>query len=127
MGKIGYNHGDIGWTQLNTSAPESAIQFYSDLVGWSNNGEPMPGYHVFGSGSENLGGITALEEGQSGPAWLPFVTVEDIEASVAKAQELGGSVVQPVTPIGDAGSIAIIADPTGAATGLAQYTTGPTE
>ena len=127
MGKHGYNHGDIGWMQLGTSEPTSALQFYSDLVGWSNNGEPMPGYHVFGNGGENLGGIVALEEGQPGPAWVPFITVKDIEASVAKAQELGGSVVQPVTSIGEAGSIAVIADPTGAATGLAQYTTGPTE
>jgi len=57
----------------------------------------MPGYHVLGSGGENLGGIVGLEEGQPGPAWVPFITVNDIEASVAKAQELGGSVVQPVT------------------------------
>ena len=113
--------------QLGTSEPTSALQFYSDLVGWSNNGEPMPGYHVFGSGGENFGGIMALEKGQPGPAWVPFITVNDIEASVAKAQELGGSVVQPVTSIGEAGSIAVIADPTGAVTGLAQYTTGPTE
>ena len=127
MGKHGYNHGDIGWLQLGTSSPASALQFYSDLVGWSNNGEPFPDYHVFGSGGENLGGITALQEGQPGPSWVPFITVDDLDASVAKAEELGGSVAQPITPIGDAGRIAVIVDPSGAATGLAQYSTGPSE
>lgn len=127
MGKVGYNHGDIGWLQLGTPAPESALQFYTELAGWSNNGEPMPGYHVFGSGGENLGGIMALEEGQPGPGWLPFITVKDLDAALAKARELGGSVIQPICPIPDGGRIAVIADPQGAATGLAQYAGGPAE
>jgi predicted enzyme related to lactoylglutathione lyase len=127
MGKQGYNYGDIGWMQLSSSAPASTIQFYSDLVGWSNNGEPMPGYHVFGKGEENLGGITALEDGQPGPAWVPFITVDDLDAAVAKAEELGGSIIQPITPIPQAGRIAVIGDPQGGATGLAQYGDGSSE
>ena len=49
------------------------------------------------------------------------------EASLAKAGELGGSVAQPITPIGEAGGIAVIVDPSGGVTGLAQYSTGPSE
>ena len=127
MGKQGYNHGDFGWMQLATAQPESAMQFYTSLLGWDNKGEPMPGYHCFGSAEENYGGIMAPGEGQDAGGWLPFVTVNDLDAALDKAQELGGSIVQPITPIPDGGRIAVIADPQGVSTGLAQYVNAPSE
>jgi predicted enzyme related to lactoylglutathione lyase len=123
MGQHGYNQGDLGWSELTTTDAETALDFYASLVGWENKGEPMPGYHVFGRGDEMLGGITKPQESDPGPPrWMPYITVEDLDATLAKLESLGGSVILPPIALPeDGGHIAIIKDPQGVATGLAQY------
>jgi len=121
MGQHGYNQGDIGWSSLHTKDAEAGINFYADLIGYEKKPGPTPDYHVFARGDEMLGGVTGYAEGQTGPAWVPYITVNDIEATLAKAGELGASIVQPISPLPDGGKIAIIKDPQGGVTGLAQY------
>ena len=85
----------------------------------------MPGYHVFGNGTEMLGGISDAHCGEGekkAPQWMPYITVDDLDATLAKVEGLGGSVIMPAMAIpNDGGRIAIIKDPQGVATGLAQY------
>ena len=122
MGQQGYTQGDLGWSELSTTNAEEAIGFYSALAGWEIKGEPAPGYHCFGKGSEMLGGITALQPGDTTPRWMPYITVEDLDATIVKAESLGASVCLPPMPLpNDGGRIAIIKDPQGVMTGLAQY------
>lgn len=121
MGQYGYNHGDIGWTSLHTSDAEAGINFYTSLIGYEKKPGPTPDYHVFARGEEMLGGVTGYAEGQTGPAWVPYITVDDLDATLVKTKELGGSVVTEPQPLPDGGRIAIIKDPTGGVTGLAQY------
>ncbi len=122
MGQLGYTQGDLGWSQLSTTNTAGAMKFYSALVGWEEKDEPAPGYHVFGSGGEMLGGITGLEPGDTTPRWMPYITVDDLDATLAKVEGLGGTVVMPQMPLPeDCGRIAIIKDPQGVMTGLAQY------
>ena len=122
MGLQGYTQGDFGWTQLSTTSPADAISFYSDLVGWEKKGEPAPGYHVIGREGEMLGGITDLKDGDTVPHWMPYITVDDLDATLAKAVSLGGKIVmEPCDIPNDGGRIAVIKDPQGLATGLAQY------
>jgi predicted enzyme related to lactoylglutathione lyase len=122
MGQLGYTQGDIGWTQLTTSTPADAIHFYSNLVGWELKGEPAPGYFVFGRAGEALGGITSLQPGETTPSWMPYITVDDLDATLTKAGSLGATVILPPMPLPeDGGHIAIIKDPQGVMTGLAQY------
>jgi uncharacterized protein len=126
MGQQGYTQGDLGWSELNTTSAAGAMSFYSALVGWESKGEPMPGYHVFGRGDEMLGGISDAHcgegEGKKSPQWMPYITVDDIDATLARVEGLGGAIVMPPCDIpNDGGRIAIIKDPQGVATGLAQY------
>ena len=122
MGQHGYLHGDLGWSQLSTTDAADALDFYAALVGWEKKGEPAPGYHVFGRGDEMLGGITNLESGQTTPSWMPYITVDDLDATLAKVAGLGGSIcLEPMPLPEDSGRIAIIKDPQGVMTGLAQY------
>ncbi len=121
MGQHGYNHGDIGWTELNTTDTGAALDFYSNLIGWEKKAEPMPGYHVFGSGEEMLGGVKNLEGGETAPRWMPYITVTDLDATLAKVGDLGGTQVGDPMPLPDGGRFAIITDPQGGITGLAQY------
>lgn len=125
MGQHGYQQGDLGWSELNTTNAAAALDFYSALVGWENKGEPMPGYHVFGRGDEMLGGISDAQcggETPQSPSWMPYITVGDLDATLAKVAGLGGSILMPPCDIpNDGGRIAIIKDAQGVATGLAQY------
>ena len=54
--------------------------------------------------------------------WMGYVTVENLEASVAKAGELGAEVLKGITAI-PMGRFAILADPQGAVVGLWQFAT----
>lgn len=122
MGQLGYTQGDLGWSELNTTHSSAALDFYSALVGWESKGEPAPGYHVFGRGEEMLGGITNVQQDGTPPYWMPYITVDDLDATLAKAESLGASICMPPMSIpNDGGRIAIIKDPQGAVTGLAQY------
>lgn len=122
MGQHGYNQGDFGWTQLNATDPQAALDFYTALTGWERKEAPMPDYYPVARGDEMLGAIAPAKEGESAPGWMPYITVDDIDATLAKAEELGATVVMPATPLpGDAGSLAVIKDPQGTVTGLAQY------
>ncbi len=126
MGQQGYLQGDLGWSELSTTDAAGAVKFYSALVGWEDKGEAMPGYRTFGRGDEMLGGISDApcpDCEKRAPQWMPYITVDDLDATLAKVEGLGGSVIMPAQAIpGDGGRIAIIKDPQGVATGLAQYT-----
>jgi len=47
--------------------------------------------------------------------WTPYVCVDDADATVARAKELGAMVVVPPSDIPDVGRFAVIGDPQGAA------------
>ena len=53
-------------------------------------------------------------------SWMAYVTVEDLETSLAQAIELGAKVHKEITTI-QMGRFAIIADPQGAVIGLWQF------
>src|SRR5690349_5372788 len=96
MGEHGYNHGDLGWTELTTANALDALDFYANLVGWEKKGAPAPGYNVFGRGDEMFGGITEPQQGCEGPPrWMPYITVDDLDATLAKAENLGATVILP--------------------------------
>ncbi|MGC3992338.1 MAG: VOC family protein [Chthoniobacteraceae bacterium] len=65
-----------------------------------------------------FGGVMAVPAPGVPPHWLNYVMVANLEASVAKAKELGASVCLEPMSIGQAGRIAIIVDPQGASIGL---------
>lgn len=127
MGKHGYNHGDIGWCQLNTTDADAAVKFYTELSGWERHEGPFPDYHVIGSVSEMLGGITGLQEGAAGPNWLPYVTVENLDAAIAKIESLGATVVGDKMDVPEGGKYVVFRDPLGGHTAAIQYGNKPDE
>ena len=48
------------------------------------------------------------------PHWNVYFNVEDVDATVAKALELGGQVVAPAFDVPGVGRMAVLADPQGA-------------
>lgn len=113
--------GTFSWTDLSTTDTAGALTFYGVLLGWE--GEEMPAgegmtYWMLRVGGHAVAGMSAMGEEQraSGapPAWLSYVTVEDADATAARAAELGGTVMMPAFDVLDAGRMALLQDPQGA-------------
>ena len=51
------------------------------------------------------------------PQWLIYINVEDLEASIASVQALGGEIVDGPRQLGE-GRLCVIRDPAGAVCGL---------
>jgi predicted enzyme related to lactoylglutathione lyase len=54
------------------------------------------------------------------PHWLTYVGTDDVDATAAKAKDLGGNVIVEPADIPEVGRFSIVADPTGAVFGLFQ-------
>jgi predicted enzyme related to lactoylglutathione lyase len=48
------------------------------------------------------------------PNWGCYVTVSDVDATAAKAEELGGKILMPPTDIPNVGRFSVLQDPKGA-------------
>jgi hypothetical protein len=58
--------------------------------------------------------------------WMPYFMVEDVEATAAKAQELGGTLMMPPHEAGQMGTFTVIQDPQGAVFTAMQFN-GPVD
>lgn len=107
------------WNELGTNDTQKAGEFYSNLFGWSRDTQnfgPME-YTMFKNGDRGAGGMYKItpEMGSIPPHWLVYFAVDDCDAKVQKATELGASVMKPADDIPDVGRFAILTDPQGAA------------
>lgn len=66
------------------------------------------------------GVITRLDRDQAS-AWLPYLRVADLSATLRAVAAAGGRVLLEPSPQRRGGQVAIVADPTGAALGVAQW------
>ena len=107
------------YMELHPSSPDKAKSFYGDLMGWDFSDTDMGSatYTVVTNGAEPFAGIAPSN---GGPAhWLPYLGVEDLDASTKKAEKLGAKVLQPRVDI-PVGSFVVLQDPAGAAVALYQ-------
>ncbi len=96
-------------------------QFYGDLFGWKIQAYPEMDYTMFEADGGPGGGFPKVDgQGVTPGSVLVYVGTDDIEASLAKAESLGGSTVVPKTEIPGMGWFAVFSDPTG--NRLALYT-----
>jgi len=63
-----------------------------------------------------MGGMMKIqpEWGEVPPNWQSYVIVPSVDASAAKATELGGSIMAPPMDIPNMGRFAVLVDPQGA-------------
>lgn len=118
--------GTVVWVDLSTTDVERAIHFYERLFGWHYNEHDteMGTYVVARVAAGEVGGMMSQppEQAASGvpPSWTVFIGTEHLEATLAAARELGGSVLQSPMSIPGGARVAVVADPTGAALALMQ-------
>lgn len=113
--------GNFCWFELGTNNQDAAKTFYPNLFGWQYNehelGEGMGIYTMFTLDGKEVGAAYTLNEQQQPgvpPHWMPYVAVDNADAALAKATELGGEVVAPAFDVFDFGRMAVFKDPTGA-------------
>lgn len=108
------------WYELMTSDTAAGGAFYSEVVGWKAEAAQgdMPYTMYVTPGGPPVGGMMGIspEMAQQGarPGWVGYVAVDDVEASTAKAAELGGAVHRQPSDIPGVGRFSIVADPFGA-------------
>jgi uncharacterized protein len=93
----------------------SLASFYGELFGWRPETLADGYWTVDTQGDVGIGGGIS----RSGrPSATFYVETEDPASTLARANELGGSTVMPVTDLGRGGTRAIFADPDGLLVGL---------
>lgn len=97
---------------------EAAGKFYTDLFGWSIQQMPEMDYAMFDSGEGVGGGLNPVKDDNPAGTVIVYVGTDDIHASLAKAEQLGGKTLVPKTEIPNMGWFAFFADPTGNTIGL---------
>ena len=111
--------GNFCWIELHTTDQNAAKSFYASLFGWAPHDTPMGPNDFYTEfkleGREAAAGCTLRPEEQAMPPyWMIYVAVENADAAVTKAQQIGGKPLTPAFDVMDAGRMAIIQDPTGA-------------
>lgn len=112
------------WDELLTTDVEDAKRFYAEVVGWTPEGQDMGDgvvYTLFNSGGESRAGAFTLPEGSGAPPhWLTYLGTDDVDATAARAAELGATVHMGPMDVQEVGRLAVLQDPLGAYFGLFQ-------
>lgn len=121
--------GDWIWIQLLSRDAQKAAEFYRAVAGYEvmlNTQSNRISDYVLASEGFARGTVRTIPEKNTDvqPTWLPFVRVKEIGVAVAKARELGGSVSVEPKPEVLEGKVAVVVDPTGAAVGLLEWSSG---
>ncbi|BFO17382.1 hypothetical protein SHKM778_37700 [Streptomyces sp. KM77-8] len=117
--------GALCWVELYTPDIARAAAFYHSVLGWETSAVTFPdgvytSVNPAGTGEDGMfGGLVPPADDPTGPEpggphWLPYFGVEDTDAVVARAAELGGRVRLPATSLAGVGRLAHLEDPYGA-------------
>lgn len=115
--------GAPAWIDLSTSDPKRARTFYTDLFGWTADepDEEFGGYFMFShAGGPIAGCMPSANDPQRQDVWSVYLATDDIDKTLSAAASSGGTVVVPAMPVGDAGTMAFVTDPSGAGIGVWQ-------
>lgn len=123
MGKTG----GFNWVDLMSTDAVGSKKFYAKLFDWTATDMSTPDGSVYVLLSHDGDLVAGLGEHSSEmiergmpSVWASYVTVDDVAASVAKVEGLGGTVVRPEMEIPGSGTMAVINDPTGATVAMWQ-------
>ncbi|MFD5075038.1 VOC family protein [Streptomyces sp. NPDC058371] len=116
------------WTELGTSDPEAAKEFYAALFGWRLETDPRQeagGYTVAHLGDASVAAISPLYQQSQPVAWNVSFAVTDADVAAETVGTAGGTVVLGPMDVFDVGRFAVAFDPGGAAFQLWQARTFP--
>lgn len=116
--------GGFLWVDLYAREPERMQRFYSGLTPFETETRPITDevsrilLHAHGM---PRAGIVPVDDEANRSAWVPYVRVDDVQATLDRAVEGGGfAIVAPDEDILD-GNVAVFVDPNGAVTGIVKW------
>jgi predicted enzyme related to lactoylglutathione lyase len=111
----------ISWFEIVGGDADRLHRFYAKLFGWKIDANNQMKYGIVSDGDAGIGGGIGPDP-QGGPGYVTFyVGVDDINAAMAEAQQLGATVVMPPTALPEFNvTFALFADPAGHVVGLTQ-------
>ena len=110
----------VAFFEVTSTDHRRAQRFYADLFEWQVAEDP-DGYALVdtGAGSDAVGGGIGPSQAPGDTGVKIYVRVDDLDATLARAAELGGTpLLAPTDLPGDFGRIAVLADPDGNPVGL---------
>jgi uncharacterized protein len=116
----GYIPGVPCWVDSSQPDPDAAKDFYSGLFGWEMEDVMPEGseakYYIGRINGKSVGAVGSVPEGAPPMAmWNTYVWVDSADDAAAKAKEAGGTVAMEPFDVMDAGRMAVLMDPEGAA------------
>ena len=120
-----HNPGTFCWVDLSTTDGAASKHFYSQILGWTAIDNPAGNgmvYSMMQKDGKNVCGLYEMTPDMQGvPShWSSYISVTDVDAEVERITAAGGMVIMPPGDVFEAGRMAFVADPTGAAFGLWQ-------
>ena len=121
--------GKVVWHDLITEDLETARSFYGGLFGWTfeeSTGTRGESYLLARKDDMLVAGLLAYAapaDDNNYSRWLPYISVDDVDAATDRAIAAGGRVVANARNVGT-GRVAAIIDPQGAVVGLARSSIG---
>ena len=105
--------------EIRSQDPDATRKFFGELFEWTVASEgAFPGYTFIDTGVEN-GTYVAISPRQGAEdEVLFFVAVDDVAATLARAEELGGTIVQPPQQVPGV-TFGVLADAQGHKVGVA--------
>ncbi len=126
----------FSWVDVSSTDTDGAKAFYGGLFGWEfadiiatdmmgeNFALDLPGatviYTMCSLQGKLVCGLSRTMSPDMPTVWNAYVNVEDADAIVARAQELGGSADMGIMDIADSGRMAFVMDPVGGVCGIWQ-------
>jgi uncharacterized protein len=106
------------WIDTGQPDPSAATAFYGGLFGWAFDdrapaGAPGP-YLVGRLGGRDVAAVAQSGEAGATPAWNTYIRADRADEAAARVRDAGGSVLAEPMTVGDAGRMAVCADPAGA-------------
>ncbi|MBI5088007.1 MAG: VOC family protein [Actinobacteria bacterium] len=120
--RTSYAPGTPSWVDVAVPDTARAAEFYAGLFGWTAQMAPQPeagGYGLFTVRGKRVAGL-GPQPPNVPAAWSVYVTVADVDGTVAIAVANEGTVVAPPMDVLDAGRMAVLQDPLGAVISLWQ-------
>jgi predicted enzyme related to lactoylglutathione lyase len=114
--RTSYAPGTPSWVDLGSPDTAASAAFYGSLFGWTVEISPDPaagGYGMFSLRDKFVAGLGPQMNTDMPPFWTVYVTVTDVDATLAQATAAGATVVAGPMDVLDAGRMGVLQDPLG--------------
>ncbi|MEM9189112.1 MAG: VOC family protein [Myxococcota bacterium] len=110
------------WNELWSQDADASLKFYSETFDLGTETMEMPEgpYHMLQVGGKPAAGLMRAPDRKIPTMWMPYVIVDDVEATISRAKQHDGKVLSgdKVIEVPGVGAFAHLQDPTGAILGI---------